>query len=109
MNGKPSTEEVKNHLRTFYESSIPKSKERLNELYPITAKKKAERLIQEQDRENFFQEKYLELIEYLNSDERREKQKRVLGYWESHFEAIIEQVRLLTEENKVTNYIKLFF
>lgn len=107
--GEPSVDEVRNHLLNFLKAGLPKSQERLFELYPITAKSKVERQRQEQDKEHFFQQHYPSLMDYLLSPERQDQQKAIISFWELHFDAFRETVKNLVDEHKVSNYIKVFF
>lgn len=104
-----STDEVKNHLFHFLQVNLPKSEGRLLDLYPITAKSKKERLIQEENRSHYFQNHYPELMAYLSSDERTIKQQLVSRFWEENFETVFTKIRELVTEYRVSNYIKLFF
>ncbi|OZI12919.1 hypothetical protein CEW92_04070 [Bacillaceae bacterium SAS-127] len=101
--------EAREHFLSFLNENIPKSDNRLFELYPITAKKKDERQQQEAQREIYFTESYPELMKYLSSEDRKAHQQKVLRFWENHFDTVIENVRELVSEYKVSNYIKLFF
>lgn len=99
----------KKYLCDFLQVILPKSPKKLLDLYPITAKKKSGRQQQENEREHFFQQHYSELLDYLQSQERKERQRDVLQFWDKYFAAFIEKAKELAGEKKVSNYIKVFF
>lgn len=107
--GEAETNEAKQHFLNFYQKNIPKVDERLLELYPIKARKKAEKEAAELERATFFNTHYQSLMTYLSSEERLNKRKQIKQFWEQHFDEVTECIRDLVKEHKVTNYIKIFF
>ncbi|WP_062197368.1 hypothetical protein [Massilibacterium senegalense] len=107
--GESETDEAKNHFLSFYQKSIPKMDDRLFELYPIKARKRAEKEAAESARETFFHTHYEPLMTYLSSEERVNKREQIAKFWELYFDEVMEWIRNLVKEHKVTNYIKVFF
>lgn len=101
------TSKMKAHLQKFFQESLPRSEKRLQELYPI--KKQADRKQQLAERSLFFQEHYSFLIEYLESEERKEHFQKVQCFWEEHFLDFVDFAVAFVKEHHVENYIKVFF
>lgn len=102
-------DDIKNHLLNFLKVNVKKSEERLFEIFPIKSNKKSERQRLESFRDQYFQENYHHLVKYLFSNERKIQKNKVNEFWTKYFENILEKIIELVSENKVNNYIKLFF
>ncbi|MBS7530263.1 hypothetical protein IC619_007130 [Hazenella sp. IB182353] len=97
------------YVKQFLSGILEKPQAKMMDLFPINARKKAERIAQEEVRERFFQEKFPELFAHLSSEKRRKIHHEVLQFWENNFEQVLEETKKIAQSKHVKNYIKLFF
>lgn len=107
--GEADTDTAKKHLIQFLETSIPKADDRIYELYPIKARKKAEREAEERIRDTYFKTNFKELFDYSTSKNRAEQKQQVIYFWKENFEIVFDIIRNLVKQYNVKNYIKVFF
>lgn len=104
-----SPEQMHGQIQTVIQDGIPKLESRLNELYPIHTRIKTEREAEEKSRDAFFAENYPALLKHLAHPERAEEIEMVRNYWDNYYFEFMQLAQGIAEENKVTNYIKVFF
>lgn len=103
-----SSVQLKEHIGNFYKS-LENVKDRFLKLYPLKAKLRQEKERELELRDQFFNEKYPALIEYLESDYRRELYQKVNNFWINNLEEFVSYLDTLKKESTFSNYVKVFF
>ncbi len=100
---------VEAHYFKFLDEKLFHVDGRLLDLYPMHARKKADKLLEVERREVFFNENFKGLTSYIQSETRQRYLKTIQQFWHANFEKVMEYVRLLVQENSVKNYVKIYF
>lgn len=103
-----SSVQLKEHIDNFYKS-LEIVKDRFLKLYPMKAKLKQEKEEELELRDQFFNDNYPDLIEYLESDYRRLLYQKVKGFWENNLEEFVSYIETLKQDSPFSNYVKVFF
>ncbi|TCS94954.1 hypothetical protein [Hazenella coriacea] len=107
--GKDELTPVQAHYFHFLDEKLPNVTQRLQDLYPMRARKIDEKAVEEEQKNAFFQERFSELTTYISSEERQKRLEMIRQFWKENFNEVMEYIRTLVHENNVQNYIKIFF
>lgn len=94
-------------LTQKYYEKLHNSEEYFKKLFPVS--KKLKRSEKEEAEERFLIKYYKEEIDYIRSSKRKNDIKKYKDYVISNLSEIIKCIKVLSEELKIKNYIKLFF
>ncbi|WCN36623.1 hypothetical protein [Aneurinibacillus uraniidurans] len=103
-----STSQLLLHLQNFYQL-LEQASEKLLNMYPINSKKELSKKQILQNRDQFFQERYSDVMQYIDSELRAAISRQAYNFWEVYLSEFLTFLESYKKEVPFSTYVKVFF